>query len=203
MSQRSNRAEMPEEQTRAFLVSDIETLVRGLESLSDATVRALAAELLRKVLSFHEVGLEHILKRLAQTEFGERFVEELTRDPTVSNLLLLHGLHPISIEKRVRAELEEVAPYWKSAGYELKSLEIADGNLHLQFHRRGAGTGPALALKSLVQNAVVNAAPDVDHLTIEGLEADQQLPLAGFVPLKNLLKFSSRELLTNGGRHNQ
>src|SRR5256885_1439953 len=153
----------------SFSISSMEGLIRKLESLKDPEARATAAELMRTVLGFHHRALEQIVKELNKVQFGPQFIQQIAVNPVVSNLLLLYGFHPLDLEARVRAGLQRVESYWRSAGYELEILEIADGNLHIQFQQPRPGSGSTSALRSLVENAIYNAAPDIEDLMIGGL----------------------------------
>ena len=191
MSAKSNGSHQPEEQELMFS-TDIEALIRELQRVPNGEAQLIAAKLFQKVLRFHRLGLEQLL-RLAQAEFGDRFVETLANDPTIRNLLLLHGLHPTNIETRVRTALQEVEPYWRAAGYDIERLEFANGGLNLRFRKTNATEGPALALRSLIENSIINAAPDLDHLAIEGLHGDEPLSGAGFFPLTRLISVDPKD----------
>jgi hypothetical protein len=195
---------MQNDPSPSFSISNIEGLIRRLESLTDPEARTTAAELIGMVLSFHHLALEHIVKELSHAEFGPQFIKQIVHNPLVNNLLLLHGFHPLPIEARVRAGLEGVEPYWKSAGYEVKRMEITDANLSIEFRKLGVGGRTAPALRSLVENVVFNAAPEIEGLTIEGLEESQPTTRGGFVPLSKLLsnlETSRAKSSGNGKQH--
>jgi hypothetical protein len=196
---------MQNDPSQSFSLSNIEGLIRRLESLPDPEARATAAELIGTVLRFYNLALNHIVKELMQMEFGPKFIEEITHDSVVSNLFLLHGLHPLRSEVRVRAGLQRVELYWKSAGYELEGLEVADANLHIQFQKVGADGGSTLALRSLVENAIYNAAPEIQELRIEGLEENQPPSprRTGFVPLSKLLNDLATSRAKSSGSEKQ
>src|SRR5262249_45079396 len=89
----------------------IEALVRSLETCGDAVARECARELVRTVLDLHAAGLAKLLELAARVgDSGSDLVERFARDPLVSSLLLLHGLHPVPVERRVADALERVRP---------------------------------------------------------------------------------------------
>src|SRR5262249_12629100 len=75
-------------------VQHIERLVARVRGLEDAEARTTALELLQTVLDFHGAGLDRMMEiTSAAGESGWTIIDEFGRDPLVSNLLLLHGLH--------------------------------------------------------------------------------------------------------------
>ena len=60
---------------------------------------------MQAVLGLHGAGLERIL-----THLDDATLDACVRDEIVGGLLLLHGLHPLELEERVREALEQVRP---------------------------------------------------------------------------------------------
>ena len=92
-------------------------------------------------------------------------------DDLVAHLLLLHGLHPVPLERRVLGALDEVRPYLVAHGGGVELLGVHDGVVHLQLE--GACNGcpsSAVTLKSAVEEAIMRAAPDVERIEAEGTE---------------------------------
>lgn len=192
---------MHTDSSQSFSISSMEGLIRKLENLADPEARTTAAELIRTVLDLHRRALGQIVKELNHIQFGPEFLDKIARDPLVSNVLLLHGLHPVRIQARVSAGLERIEPYWKSAGYDLKMVEVGGANLQIQFQKLRGGGESTPALRSLIENAILNAAPEVENLMIEGLEENQASRRGGFIPLSKLLNdlaSSSRAKCSSG-----
>ena len=85
-------------------------------------------------------------------------------DELVAHLLLLHGLHPVPLEERVRGALDEVRPYLESHGGDVELLGV-DGR-----RRAAAAAGrcngcpsSAVTLKLAIEDAIQQAAPDVER----------------------------------------
>ena len=55
-------------------------------------------------------------------ESGQRTIDDLGRDPLVSSLLVLYGLHPLDLETRVAQAVEKVQPRVRKGGGELELL---------------------------------------------------------------------------------
>ncbi len=176
-----------EGEARVVTAKTIEELVTKLESLAGIEARTAAVHLLQSVIGFHRSALERMLEHLEQTDSTGHVVENLAKEPFVGAVLLLHGLHPIDPETRARNGLRAIEPYLRSGGYEVHELKLENGELNLQVRKYTAPIGSAVALKNLVENAIRNAAPDIDEITIQGFEEETALNRAGFVPIGKLM----------------
>jgi Fe-S cluster biogenesis protein NfuA len=177
---------MPDDKDFQAKVQRIGELVQGLEKISDAESRASAKALVQLLLDLHAVGLERVMEIIANGgEAGLRAIDDLGCDPLVSSLLVLYGLHPLDFESRVAQAVEKVRPQVRKGGGELELIGIQDDVVRLKLQITGhacASTGKTL--KSLVEAALYEGAPDMGALTIEGL--DDEAGSSGFVPLGKL-----------------
>jgi len=148
-------------------VQRITGMVDEVESLADPAARALVRGLVEAITEMHGAGWERVLEILrARGRDGESVIEDLSQDPLVANLLILHGLHPQDFETRVRSAFERVASSIRSQGGALELLVIENGAVRLRLDsHQGCG---ASALRTLVEDAMYAAAPDLSSLTIEG-----------------------------------
>ncbi|WP_051324350.1 NifU family protein [Candidatus Solirubrobacter pratensis] len=140
-------------------IARIEQLLDEVEAL-DPHGRDTATELVQAVLDLHGEGLARILERC-----GDPPVE----DELVAHVLLLHGLHPVPLERRVHGALDEVRPYLVAHGGGVELLAIDEGVVRLRL--LGACHGcpsSALTLKHAVEEAIQRAAPDVERIEAEG-----------------------------------
>ena len=90
----------------------------------------------------------------------------------VSSLLLIHGLHPVPVEERVREALDEVRPYMESHGGNVELLGVEDGVVRLRLV--GSCDGCAASSSTLelaVEKAIKETAPDVLGMVVEGAAA--------------------------------
>ena len=90
---------------------------------SGAAAYERAQQLVREVVGLYGAGLERIML-LAQ---DPALTERLATDDLVASLLLVHGLHPHDVRRRVSDALDRVRPYLGSHGGDVDLLEIADG----------------------------------------------------------------------------
>jgi Fe-S cluster biogenesis protein NfuA/nitrite reductase/ring-hydroxylating ferredoxin subunit len=145
------------------LIAGVEGLLDELESLADPAARDVALEAVQAVLMLYGAGLERIVGRL-----GSATATALVADELVEHLLLLHGLHPVGVEERVRLALDGVRPYLGSHGGDVELLGVADGVARVRM--RGSCEGcpaSAMTLKLAIEDAVLKAAPDVERVEAE------------------------------------
>ncbi|MCU1220801.1 MAG: thioredoxin-like protein, partial [Candidatus Angelobacter sp.] len=92
-------------------VQQMAALAADLENISDDKIRASAKELIHLLMELHGAGLEKIMETVfAAGEPGASMIDKLSREPLVSSLLVLHGLHPDDVETRVAAAVEVLRP---------------------------------------------------------------------------------------------
>src|SRR5579862_8455462 len=110
-ARRRGRPDMNETTEQEFQqrIGRIEPLIQRMEKYADPSVRADAKELVKALLDLHAVGLARMLTLLTETgEAGRSQLGVYAADSLVGSLLLLHGLHPVVLETRVRQALEKL-----------------------------------------------------------------------------------------------
>jgi Fe-S cluster biogenesis protein NfuA len=146
----------------------IEELVRRVEGSGDPALRAVAQELLQAVIELHGVALDRILTAVAELPAGQVAIDRMAEDDLVSNVLSLHGIHPIPVEERVIAALEKARPYLKSHGGNVELTKIEDGTVHLRLQGTcGSCSSSSATLKSTVESAIYDVAPEVGKVISE------------------------------------
>jgi len=151
-------------------LESIEELLKTLDSASDPSLRAIAGDLIRAVMDLHGAGLERILE-VARTAGrpGLDLVENLAGDELVSSLLVLYDLHPVDLETRVTRAIQKL----HTRSGEAKLLSMEEGVARVSVSKLD---------HSAVEQAILNAAPDLAGIVIE----DRQ----SFVPIEMLLSAS-------------
>lgn len=173
-------------------VGRVEALLEGLESLPDPAVRDAALETVQALLELYGEGLGRIVERVGEVD---GVAADLAGDELVSHLLLLHDLHPVDVETRVRGALGEVRPYLESHGGNVEFLGVEEGVARLRLEGSCSGCpSSAMTLKLAIEDAIHKAAPDVERVEAEGVAAPApppapaagpklvQLPMAGVPP---------------------
>lgn len=166
-------------------VQRIGALVQEIESIADPAVRASTTQLVQLIMEFHGTGLDRALEILANAGGpGMEIIEQLGRDPMVSSLLVLYGLHPDSLETRVTKAVERLEPKLRKDGAVLELLGVEEGAVRVRVtpgeHTCGS---TSKTLQGVVEDAIYEAAPDIASLSVEGLEGK---PASGFVSLSKL-----------------
>lgn len=163
---------MQDDKTFQAKVQRIGDLVAALENIADPESRAGAKTLVQLLLDLHSVGLERVMEIVAASgDAGQRIIDEMGRDPLVSSLLVLYGLHPLDVESRVMQAVEKIQPRVRKGGGELELLGFDGGVVHVRVQITGHACGStAKTLKSMVEEALYEAAPDMNTFVIEGLD---------------------------------
>ena len=163
-------------------VQKIGELVQELDSIGDPAVRTRAKELVQSLLELHGAGLERILEVIFQNgEGGAQVIDKLGRDPLVSSLLILYGLHPDELHTRVERKLEDIGSKLRKAGAEAELIATEGGNVRVQVKIDQHACGStARTVRSMIEDAMYEAAPDLKSIVIDGLEKPAA---SGFVAL--------------------
>ena len=158
-------------------VAKLEALLEELEKLGDPVARDKATEIVQALVELYGAGLERIVARVAERDDGE-LAEAMAGDELVSHLLLLHDLHPVPLETRVRGALDEVRPYLESHGGDVELLGVEDGVVRLRMDGSCSGCpSSTVTLKLAIEDAIHKAAPDVEAIEAEGVEEEPSSPL--------------------------
>jgi Fe-S cluster biogenesis protein NfuA/nitrite reductase/ring-hydroxylating ferredoxin subunit len=165
-------------------IEKIEGLIRTIENLPDPTARASALGLVQALMEFHGDALDRLMEIVAnEGEAGCAIFDRFAADEVVSNFLLLYGVHPVPIEDRVGAALENVRPYLQSHGGSVELLGVSEGVVRLRLEG-SCKTCPSstVTLKLAIEDAIYAAAPDVVAIEAEG--TGQNHPVStGFVQI--------------------
>jgi len=151
----------------------VEELIGVLEAHPEATASQSARELVSLVLNLHGIGLARLTAILANSAQGATSIGRLVEDEYVQAMLLLHGLHPDDLETRVRRAVERLRPHLGVHGIRVELLGIARGVVQLRLHSGdGVAVRPStlLSLPGEIEDAIAEAAPDVDKVLIEGFD---------------------------------
>jgi Fe-S cluster biogenesis protein NfuA len=157
-------------------VARVEALLEELDRLPEGAGRELATALVGALLDLYGEGLARIVAEVAERDRDGELAAVLAGDELVAHLLLLHGLHPVPLEGRVRGALDEVRPYLETHGGDVALLGVADGVVRLQLQGSCSGCpSSAVTLKHAVEEAIHKAAPDVEEIVAEDGEAPTEL----------------------------
>src|SRR6202167_1229700 len=151
----------------------VEKLAAKLDQGGDPEVRAAALELVQSVVELHGAALQRLIDRCLETAEGERVLTAALEDNLVAGMFLLHSLHPDDIETRVVRGLDSVRPYLKSHGGDCELVSVRDGIVRLKLHGTcGSCPSSSLTLKTAVEEALYEAAPDILEIVAENAAAE-------------------------------
>lgn len=151
-----------------------------IEALLDASAAGGAAageraeQLVREITDLYGAGLERLM-RLAVRAAPE-VADELVADDLVASLLLVHGLHPHPVERRIADALDTVRPYLGSHGGDVHLLDVDGdpGNYTVRLQFSGSCKScpsSAVTLELAVEDAVRAAAPEIASIEVVAQES--------------------------------
>jgi len=155
----------------------VEELISQLEQQPDSPIRQQVRELIQELLELHGRGLEKILAKIYDADpQGQATIDDLGHDPLLSGLLLLHGLHPLDLETRVREALDRVRPRLGLHGGSVELVAVTqEGGVRLRLEGNCHGCPSSrVTLRSTIEEELDALAPDIVSLEVEG--ATESLP---------------------------
>jgi Fe-S cluster biogenesis protein NfuA len=155
----------------------IERLLAELES-ADPAVARYGEQLVRTLVELYGAGLARVTDLLTQAgDPGRDLLRRLADDPLVSALLVIHDLHPVDTETRVRQAVAEVRPFLGRHSGDVELLEVADGVVRLRLTGNCHGCPSSeLTVRHAIEKAVLTAAPEVGEVLVEGVVAEPEPP---------------------------
>jgi Fe-S cluster biogenesis protein NfuA/nitrite reductase/ring-hydroxylating ferredoxin subunit len=156
----------------------IEEGLAHLERVLDPLVFEQVQDVISLVTDLYGGGLARILELAGE---APALRERMAEDDLVASLLVLHDLHPLSLEDRVRRALESVRPYLGSHGGDVEILAIDGDEGVVSLRLLGSCDGcssSSVTLELAVQAAIEEAAPEITRIDVEGAE-DSAEPAAG------------------------
>jgi hypothetical protein len=152
-------------------LSRIDALATALDRVTDASAREAAREILQLVLDLHGLAFARALAIVASAEDGRALIEHLAQDEQVRAALLLHGLHPEPIEERVQRAVERLESELGVLGFRVRVVAVGAAMARLRVDgAHGPEGSRAIGLRQQIEAAIVDEAPDLDEIVIEGLE---------------------------------
>jgi Fe-S cluster biogenesis protein NfuA len=156
----------------------LDALLQQAEQAFDPASKTRLQEIVRAILGLHGEGLQRMLNIQAETGTpGQTLLDAWTHDEVVSGLLLLHGLHPMSLENRVQEALESVRPYLQSHGGDVELLDLSESHVRLRLEGNCHGCASSAAtMQHSVEEAIYARAPEIAEIEVEGLSPAEGTP---------------------------
>jgi Fe-S cluster biogenesis protein NfuA/nitrite reductase/ring-hydroxylating ferredoxin subunit len=184
--------EAPDDDTRWRTAGDrIQTLLDA-SAASGTVVRERTEQLAGELTDLYGAALERIVAMTAgaDPDLLSRFVT----DDLVASLMLVHGLHPHDVHRRIEDALDRVRPYLGSHGGDVSLLEVTEDPAHPEFlvaRLRFDGSckscpSSAVTLEFAVEDAVRAAAPEITTIEVVAPEVDSP-PSSGLIAVDTLM----------------
>jgi hypothetical protein len=135
----------------------IQQLLDELRELLPGPAWERVEELVQRLLALQGDAVGRLLTHARACGADGALDARLVEDELVSSVLLLHGLHPLPAEERIRRALAELRPQLAARGMRAELLGISGGVAQLLV------AGDAAA----VQRAVLEAAPELSRVEIQ------------------------------------
>jgi hypothetical protein len=151
----------------------IDQLIQRVTALPDENARATGLELLQSLMDLHGAGLARVVELLSESgEPGHIALSKLGSDPVVCGLLVLYGIHPVPMADRVSHAIEKVQTQLRKQGADVELLGILDGVVRVKVQN-----GSSENVKTVIEQSILEAAPETVEIIIEGLIS------SGFIPV--------------------
>lgn len=147
---------------------DVDATVQRVEALLEEHPEA--GELVQLIMQLYGAGLGRMVELLRNHDAA--MLEQLAGDKLVGSLLMLHDLHPMEMEARVRQAIRKVERRLESEKLVLQDLTSGIARIRVE-HNGGGSPPPSLA--EAIERAMAEYAPDLAGLEIEGAPASSAL----------------------------
>jgi Fe-S cluster biogenesis protein NfuA len=162
----------------------IERAVQRVNDLQDDGARTAALELMQSVMDLHGAAVARIVELLGDSgDAGRSALASLGDDPLLCGLMVLYSVHPLSLEERIHRAIEKVRPQVHKQGGKVELLDVSDGLVRVSISSTGNGCHSSPdALKSVIEQSVREAAPEVIDFVAEGAASSN----SGFIPVSQI-----------------
>jgi Fe-S cluster biogenesis protein NfuA/nitrite reductase/ring-hydroxylating ferredoxin subunit len=179
-----------EDETRWRTAGDrIQTLLDASAG-SGTVVRERTEQLAGELTELYGAALERMVA--IATASAPELVGRFAADELVASLMLVHGLHPHGVERRIEDALESVRPYLGSHGGDVTLLEVVDGAEGMTVRLQFAGSckscpSSAVTLEFAVEDAVRAAAPEITTIEVVAAESANTGSSSGLISVDSLM----------------
>ena len=153
----------------------IEQLLEEVRTLTTPQAWARVDELLRTVLELYGTGMARVVEIASEQGSADELRARLIADPLLTNLFVLHGVHPLDARTRVERVLAHVEG---SLGVHVELLAFDETILRLRLPRGGHASSLA-AVRAAIERAVQETAPEVGTIEFEEEKVEPLIQLNG------------------------
>jgi Fe-S cluster biogenesis protein NfuA len=159
---------MPEHQDLRATGERIEQLLGDLRDVADQRTYGIAEELLRLVSDLYGAGLARVVE-LTQ-ERAPELTDIFAGDDLIASLLLVLGLHPKPLDRRVEEALTNVRPFLAQHGGDVELLDLDADVGAVLLRLLGSCDGcpsSSVTLQMAVERAIGEAAPEIIRIDVD------------------------------------
>jgi hypothetical protein len=172
------RADETEDDRLRSEADDIAVLLDELRLMVPPPAWSRIEDIVQRVVSLYSRGLGRVLDHARAAGAGANLDDRVSADDLLASLLVLHGLHPLDAEERIRRALLVVQA---RLGADAPSLELVTLDAHGGAHVRatgtiGGGSMSARVAEGVIRRAIEDAAPEVLRIEIAGLAPAASTP---------------------------
>ena len=150
----------------------IEVLLGELRQEAPPQVGGKVEEVIGLLVELYGAGLERILEVVNEdADTAGPLLKRFTDDKFIESLLVLHGIHPVDVDTRIEAALDQARPYLGSHAGGVEYLGVDDdGVAHLKLEGSCHGCpSSTVTVKLTLEQAIAEAAPEVIRVQVEGV----------------------------------
>jgi hypothetical protein len=141
---------------------EIETLLGEIQSLVPAPAWQRVEGVLSRLSRLYGAGLARVLAHARAAGVAPRFDDLVCDDDLVASLLVLHGLHPRSVEQRVQKAIALARSELGLADEELVIVRVEGGRVELQTNQPlGGGAMASRVAEGAIRRVIESVAPEV------------------------------------------
>lgn len=153
----------------------IELLLDELRAGADPRSCDRAEELLRLVSELYGAGLARVVELVGDQ--APDLIDRFVADELLASLLLVHGLHPASLDRRVEEALAQVRPLLAGHGGDVELLDLDADVGAVRLRLLGSCDGcpsSAVTLQNAVERAITEAAPEIVTIDVDQPPAEPE-----------------------------
>jgi Fe-S cluster biogenesis protein NfuA/nitrite reductase/ring-hydroxylating ferredoxin subunit len=157
----------------------VETALVEIGQLGDENVRGKVEDLVSTLVEFYGSALERVME-LVHERGDIALLAALGDDSLVGSVLVVHDLHPLSTEQRVRVALDKVRPYLGSHAGDVDLLGVVDDVVQLRLAGSCNGCpSSTVTVKLAIEKAIQDVAPEIVDIQVEGVVDEAELGPGG------------------------
>jgi nitrite reductase/ring-hydroxylating ferredoxin subunit/Fe-S cluster biogenesis protein NfuA len=175
------------EQDAEEMVAQLNALVEELEHYPDSEGREKALDLVQIIVTLYGEALRRVIETIHSLPAKDHILAMLSADDVVRAMLTIHGLLPVDLRDRVEAALDEFRGSLISQGADAELMAVDDGVARLRLMRSGKGAPSIAVLKTEIEKHLMEAAPDLAGVEIDGLAEQIEATAKAALHLKSLI----------------